>query len=113
MDRMMVVGAGTMGRGIAHVGALAGFEVALSDKKEGMVAGALERWPLAVEQFRQALRLDPEYARASLFLARSLAESGRFSEARDALARAAKLGIEATDLSDARSRLELLQRGSE
>ena len=41
MERMMVVGAGTMGRGIAHVGALAGYEVSLSDKKEGAVESAL------------------------------------------------------------------------
>jgi len=41
MDRMLVVGAGTMGRGIAHVAALSGFDVALSDKVEGAVEKAL------------------------------------------------------------------------
>jgi 3-hydroxybutyryl-CoA dehydrogenase len=41
MERMLVVGAGTMGRGIAHVGALAGYEVSLSDKTEGQVEAAL------------------------------------------------------------------------
>jgi 3-hydroxybutyryl-CoA dehydrogenase len=41
MDRLLVVGAGAMGRGIAHVAALAGFDVALSDKQEGAVEKAL------------------------------------------------------------------------
>jgi 3-hydroxybutyryl-CoA dehydrogenase len=41
MDRMLVVGAGTMGRGIAHVAALAGFDVALSDKDAAAVEKAL------------------------------------------------------------------------
>ncbi len=41
MDRMLVVGAGTMGRGIAHVGALAGFHVDLFDVNGEQVLGAL------------------------------------------------------------------------
>jgi 3-hydroxybutyryl-CoA dehydrogenase len=41
MDKMMVVGAGTMGLGIAHVGAVAGFEVALNDKNEDQLGKAL------------------------------------------------------------------------
>jgi 3-hydroxybutyryl-CoA dehydrogenase len=41
MGRMLVVGAGTMGRGIAHVGALAGFEVAISDKDAAAVQKAI------------------------------------------------------------------------
>jgi 3-hydroxybutyryl-CoA dehydrogenase len=41
MDRLLVVGAGTMGRGIAHVAALAGFDVALSDKDSAAVQKAL------------------------------------------------------------------------
>jgi 3-hydroxybutyryl-CoA dehydrogenase len=41
MDRLLVVGAGTMGRGIAHVAALAGFDVALSDKDAAAVQKAL------------------------------------------------------------------------
>lgn len=39
--RMFVVGAGTMGRGIAHVGALSGFDVALADRKGVDVAPAV------------------------------------------------------------------------
>jgi 3-hydroxybutyryl-CoA dehydrogenase len=41
MDRRLVVGAGTMGRGIAHVAALSGFDTALSDKVDGAVEKAL------------------------------------------------------------------------
>jgi 3-hydroxybutyryl-CoA dehydrogenase len=41
MERMAVVGAGTMGRGIAHVGALAGFEVAVFDAQAEQVEAAL------------------------------------------------------------------------
>ena len=41
MDRLLVVGAGTMGRGIAHVAALAGFDVAISDKDSAAVQKAL------------------------------------------------------------------------
>jgi 3-hydroxybutyryl-CoA dehydrogenase len=41
MDRLLVVGAGTMGRGIAHVAALAGFDVAISDKDPAAVEKAL------------------------------------------------------------------------
>jgi 3-hydroxybutyryl-CoA dehydrogenase len=42
MERMLVIGAGTMGRGIAHVGALAGFEVSIFDAKAEQVATALD-----------------------------------------------------------------------
>ncbi len=41
MDRLLVVGAGTMGRGIAHVAALAGYDVAISDKADGAVEKAI------------------------------------------------------------------------
>jgi 3-hydroxybutyryl-CoA dehydrogenase len=41
MDRLLVVGGGTMGRGIAHVAALAGFDVAVQDKDPAQVEKAL------------------------------------------------------------------------
>ena len=37
-----IIGAGQMGSGIAHVGALNGFEIILVDIDEGALAGALE-----------------------------------------------------------------------
>ncbi len=41
MDRMVVVGTGTMGRGIAHVGALAGYAVSLFDVNAEQIDAAL------------------------------------------------------------------------
>ena len=41
--RVAVLGAGTMGHGIAHVAALAGFEVVMRDLEEGFLAGALKK----------------------------------------------------------------------
>src|SRR6185295_11970683 len=41
MERLLVVGAGTMGRGIAHVAALAGYDVAISDKAPDQAEKAL------------------------------------------------------------------------
>jgi 3-hydroxybutyryl-CoA dehydrogenase len=41
MPKMVVVGAGTMGRGIAHVAALSGYEVSLADRKDLDVAPAV------------------------------------------------------------------------
>ncbi len=41
MERMLVIGAGTMGRGIAHVGALSDFDVALYDVNQEQVQSAL------------------------------------------------------------------------
>ena len=77
----------------------------------GMVAGALEKWPLAIASFQQALSLDPSLQRGHLFLGRSLAEDGRFDEAREALALADKLGASAKDVAAARLRLDGLERG--
>ena len=76
----------------------------------GMLAGALERWPLAIERFRQAVRLDPTHRRGQLFLGRSLGEAGRYEEARVALAEAERLGVAPGEISDALSRLARLER---
>ena len=77
----------------------------------GMVAGALEQWPLATERFEQALTLDPSLKRIHLFLGLSLAEAGRFREAKDALRQARRMGVDAADLASARQRLDRLERG--
>ena len=77
----------------------------------GLVAGTLTRWMLAIGYFEQALVLDPEFARAELFLAHSLASAGKFDAADTALANAARLGIDATDVAVARKRLDDLRNG--
>src|SRR5437868_365274 len=43
IEKIAVIGAGTMGHGIAQVAAQAGFEVALEDVSEELVARALAR----------------------------------------------------------------------
>ena len=75
----------------------------------GLLAGALERWPLAIERFEQALRLDPAVARTHLFLGRSLAEAGRFGDAQKSLEQAQQLGVETEDIVAARRRLQYLE----
>ncbi len=66
MDRLLVVGAGTMGRGIAHAAALAGFDTSLSDKDDAQVekalaavradmAKAVDKGKLAKEKMDEAL----------------------------------------------------------
>ena len=42
VERVAVIGAGTMGRGIAHAAALGGFRVTLQDVDSGMLERALE-----------------------------------------------------------------------
>jgi len=50
MKRVTVVGAGTMGHGIAQVAALAGFEVLLTDARPDVLAAALNRVRSNLEQ---------------------------------------------------------------
>ncbi len=75
----------------------------------GLVAGALERWPQAIEHFQQAISLDPGVARVHLFLGRSLAEAGRFGDAQKSLEQAQQLGVETEDIVAARRRLQYLE----
>lgn len=75
----------------------------------GLVAGALTRWPQAIGHFEQALALDPAFARAELFLGRSLAETGQFDQAETALAAAARLGTDPNDIAVAQQRLNDLR----
>lgn len=79
----------------------------------GMVAGALERWPAAIEYFQQALSLDPAQHRAQLFLGRALAEAGRFDDAGTALDEAEQLGSSSQQIRAARARLARLEVTSE
>lgn len=68
MEKIAVIGAGTMGRGIAYVAALGGYSVALTDVKESVLNNAkdyiesemrrsAEKGYLASEQVDQALAL--------------------------------------------------------
>jgi tetratricopeptide (TPR) repeat protein len=77
--------------------------------KAGVVAGALERWPLAIERFQQAIALEPLIDKGELYLGRSLAEAGRFDEAHIALAKADAAGATAADVAAAEARLAALQ----
>lgn len=58
IKRIMVVGAGTMGHGIAEVAAMSGYEVYLADISEDILRGALEkiRWSLSKLAEKGALR---------------------------------------------------------
>jgi 3-hydroxybutyryl-CoA dehydrogenase len=42
VERVAVIGAGTMGRGIVHAASLGGFRVTLQDVDSGMLESALE-----------------------------------------------------------------------
>jgi 3-hydroxybutyryl-CoA dehydrogenase len=66
MDNMLVVGAGTMGRGIAHVAALAGYEVHLADRKGVDVAPALAAVAADMQKGVERGKLAPEAAQAAL-----------------------------------------------
>jgi tetratricopeptide (TPR) repeat protein len=78
----------------------------------GLVAATLGKWDLAIEKLQQALVLDPNFARAQLFLGRSLAEAGQFEAAYEALESAAKMGANGHDVTAARIRLRDLQAGA-
>lgn len=64
--RMLVVGAGTMGRGIAHVAALSGFEVALTDRKGVDVAPAVAQIRAEMDKGVAKGKLDPAARDAAL-----------------------------------------------
>lgn len=77
--------------------------------RAGLLAGALERWPQAIARLEEALSLDPAVARVHLYLGRSFAEAGRFSDALRALETAEQLGVPSEDMATARRRLRTLQ----
>ena len=71
----------------------------------GMVEAEQKNWPQAIERFGRAVRLDPGLAVGHLYLARSLGEAGRISEARAALREAAALGALESDIAATKRRL--------
>jgi 3-hydroxybutyryl-CoA dehydrogenase len=66
MKRVSVIGAGTMGRGIAQVAALSGYTVILYDIQEDVVTKALAGLRDAVEQGVARGKIDPDTAREAL-----------------------------------------------
>lgn len=60
MKRIGVLGAGTMGSGIAHTAALAGFEVTLFDTKDGQVERAVEQIHGRLRRQAETGRLDAD-----------------------------------------------------
>ncbi len=102
----------------AYVEALAAVDDALrygSENHEqlyytaGLLEGVQERWPEAVARFEQATALDASYTMAYVYLGRCLAEMGRFEEAGQALAWAARLDTHPVELASAQSRLAELE----
>ena len=102
----------------AYVEALAAVDDALrygSENHEqlyytaGLLEGVQERWPEAVARFEQATALDASYTMAYVHLGRCLGEMGRFEEAREALAWAARLDTHPAELASAEKHLAKLE----
>ena len=68
----------------------------------GIAEAARGRWPDAIERFRQATAANPAFTEAYLHLARSLGQTRRFDEAREALDWAARLGTHPGGVASAR-----------
>jgi 3-hydroxybutyryl-CoA dehydrogenase len=64
--RVAVVGAGTMGHGIAQAAAMAGARVRLVDREAGLVAGALKRIQANLDAGVARGKVDPELRAATL-----------------------------------------------
>jgi len=77
--KILVVGAGTMGHGIAEVAAIAGYSVAMVDISEDILRRALERirWSLSKLKERGTLREDIEAIMARISTGTSIEEAAR------------------------------------
>ncbi|MCE2424113.1 MAG: tetratricopeptide repeat protein [Pseudomonadales bacterium] len=102
-----------------HDDALAAFDEAIKNGAENpaivlhtsaMIEGARERWPEAIERFQRAVAIDESFTIGFIYLGRSLAEAGRFEEARDALAWAERLDTNPRELASAHARLRDLEK---
>jgi len=60
----------------------------------GLADTELGHWPEAVERFERLVRIDPDFALGHVFLARSLAETGRLKDARQAQRDAVEYGAD-------------------
>jgi len=88
MKRVVVIGAGTMGHGIAQACATAGFETRLTDARPEALAPAMERMATNLDGAVERGKLDGAEAQAALDRVRPLVEL-------DAAADGADLAIEA------------------
>ena len=66
VERVAVIGAGTMGRGIAHAAALGGFRVTLQDVDSGVLEGALEGIQKEMQKAVERDRIDEGEMRGGL-----------------------------------------------
>jgi len=96
--RLAVIGAGTMGSGIAQSAIVAGYPVWLTDRDPGVVARAAERIGASLDKASAAGRLTPEAARAAF---------ARLHPAADAPLETCALVIEAI-IEDEGAKLDLL-----
>lgn len=78
-----VLGAGTMGRGIAHVAALAGHETRLQDVDAGALASALETIRANLEKGVELGKVEPAEREAALGRLRTTVELDRACEGAD------------------------------
>ena len=102
--------------------ALAAFDLALESGARspekllqtiGIVEAASGHWDEAAARFLQAVEIDPSFTMAHVQLGRTLAQTGRWTEAGDALARADRLGTHPRDVAAARQVLADLKAASE
>lgn len=75
----------------------------------GMTEASRRRWPEAIGHFSEAINVDPAFVLGHVGLARSLAETGRFEDARAALDRARAVGTHAAEVDSAAAWLERRQ----
>lgn len=78
----------------------------------GIIEGARERWPEAIERFERAAAIDESFTLAYIYLGRSLAEAGRFEEATSALDWAERLATHPQELAGARARANALEKAA-
>lgn len=103
-----------------HDDALAAFDEALRHGAENpvillhtaaMIEGARERWEEAISRFERAVVIDESFTVGFIYLGRSLAEVGRFDDAKEKLAWAERLGTHPEEVASARLRLANLESG--
>jgi len=66
IKKIVVVGAGTMGHGIAQICATAGYEVVLIDIKDELLQKAIEKIKWSLNKFVEKKRIRPEHAETAL-----------------------------------------------